>query len=291
MKKYLSLIISINMILVLLCGCGSKTAVPEVTPIPEPVVTAEPIDVVTDDMQAIYADSIKDGIYSITVDSSSSMFNIVDCTLTVENGRMSAAMTMGGKGYLYVYMGTAEEAADADAGEYIAFTENEDGSHCYTVPVEALDNGVACAAFSKNKEIWYDRTLVFRADSLPTEAFSDGFIVTAESLGLVDGEYTVEAYIEGGSGRASIETPAKLTVLDGVCTLEVIWSSSNFDYMKVEDKQYFPVNTEGNSCFEIPVIGFDYKMPVIADTVAMSTPHEIAYTIFLNSATIAAVGK
>ena len=55
-------------------------------------------------------------------------------------------------------------------------------------PVEALDKGIPCAAFSKNKEIWYDRTLVFRADSLPLEAFQDGVYPTANDLGLSGGQ-------------------------------------------------------------------------------------------------------
>ena len=36
------------------------------------------------------------------------MFKITSCTLTVKDGAMTAKMTMGGTGYLYVYMGTGE---------------------------------------------------------------------------------------------------------------------------------------------------------------------------------------
>ena len=46
------------------------------------------------------------------------------------------------------------------------------------------------------------------------------------------------------------------------------------------------MNTEGNSTFELPVDGFDYRMQIVADTVAMSTPHEIDYTLLFDSATI-----
>ena len=35
-----------------------------------------------------------------------------------------------------------------------------------------------------------------------------------------------------------------------------------------------------------PVSAFDWKMPVLADTTAMSTPHEIEYTLYFDSATI-----
>ena len=118
-------------------------------------------DIVTDDMVPVYAESIKDGVYSIKVDSSSSMFSIEECELTVADGKMTAVMTMGGTGYLYLYMGTGEEAVAATEEDYIPFVENEEGAHTFEVPVEALDMGVDCAAFSKKKEKWYDRTLVF----------------------------------------------------------------------------------------------------------------------------------
>ena len=118
------------------------------------------------------------------------------------------------------------------------------------------------------------------------DARSDDAYTTVESLQLEDGTYTCSVQLEGGSGRASVTSPATITVKDGTATAEIVWSSSNYDYMKVDDTQYNPTNTEGNSTFEIPVLGFDYVMPVSADTTAMSTPHEIDYTLFIDSTTL-----
>lgn len=56
--------------------------------------------------------------------------------------------------------------------------------------------------------------------------------------------------------------------------------------MKVGDVQYDPVNEEGNSVFQIPVTVFDEPMEVVADTTAMSVPHEIEYTLTFNSASL-----
>lgn len=241
--------------------------------------------VIPEDMTPVYADSLNDGEYSITVDSSSSMFTVTDCTLTVADGKMTARMTMGGTGYLYVFMGKGENATEDG---YIPFEENPDGTHSFTVPVEGLDMGIDCAAFSKKKEKWYDRTLLFRADSLPAEAFAEGTFNTAESLGLTDGVYTAEVTLNGGSGRASVMSPAKITVENGTAAAEIEWSSSKYDSMTVGGEKYSPVNTEGNSVFVIPVTGFDYKMPISATTSAMSTPHDIEYTLFFDSTTLAA---
>ena len=47
-----------------------------------------------------------------------------------------------------------------------------------------------------------------------------------------------------------------------------------------------------HSTFEIPVAGFDWAMPVVADTTAMrSEPHEIEYTLRFDSASIAPAAK
>ena len=249
--------------------------------------TAEQQSVGTEGMTPVLASELRDGVYQIQVDSSSSMFRIEACELTVKDGSMTADMKMGGTGYLKLYMGTGEEAAKAPEEKMIPFEEAADGSHHFTVPVEALDKELDCAAFSKKKEKWYDRVLVFRADSLPGDALTDAAQVTAESLGLADGCYTVEVSTEGGSGRVSVESPAKLVVKDQKAVAEVVWSSPNYDYMKVGEEKFLPVNQGGEtSVFEIPVTVFDRKMAVAADTTAMSTPHEIEYTLLFDSASI-----
>ena len=249
--------------------------------------TAEQQSVGTEGMTPVFASELRDGVYQIQVDSSSSMFRIEACELTVNDGSMTADMKMGGTGYLKLYMGTGEEAAKAPEEKMIPFEEAADGSHHFTVPVEALDKELDCAAFSKKKEKWYDRVLVFRADSLPADALTDAAQVTAESLGLADGCYTVEVSMEGGSGRVSVESPAKLVVKDQKAVAEVVWSSPNYDYMKVGEEKFLPVNQGGEtSVFEIPVTVFERKMAVAADTTAMSTPHEIEYTLLFDSSSI-----
>ncbi len=96
--------------------------------------------------------------------------------------------------------------------------------------------------------------------------------------GISDGEYTASVDLTGGSGRAHIESPCRIEIRQGKAYADIIWSSKNYDYMIVDDKTYEPVNTEGNSEFVIPVV-LDKDMTVKADTVAMSTPHLIEYTL------------
>ena len=253
--------------------------------------TAEQQSVGTEGMTPVLASELRDGVYQIQVDSSSSMFRIEACELTVNDGSMTADMKMGGTGYLKLYMGTGEEAAKAPEEKMIPFEEAADGSHHFTVPVEALDKELDCAAFSKKKEKWYDRTILFRADSLPMDAFADGVVTTPDSLSLADGAYTADVALAGGSGRASVQSPAELTVKDGKVTAKIIWSSKNYDYMKVGDTKYDTVIEDEHSTFEIPVSCFDWAMAVKADTTAMSEAHEIDYTLTFDSASVAPLSK
>ena len=96
---------------------------------------------------------------------------------------------------------------------------------------------------------------------------------------ITDGKYLIDVTLEGGSGRATVLSPAALTVEGGDMTASVEWSSSHYDLMIVNGARYLPVNADGNSVFEIPVASLDEPLPVEAETTAMSEPHLIAYEL------------
>lgn len=101
-----------------------------------------------------------------------------------------------------------------------------------------------------------------------------------------DGDYTIEVELTGGSGRAHIASPARLSVTDGRMKAEIEWSSSSYDYMEVDGKEYYPENEEGNSVFIIDISELDADIPILAETVAMSEPHMIEYTLNFDSSTL-----
>lgn len=94
-----------------------------------------------------------------------------------------------------------------------------------------------------------------------------------------DGVYLADVTLEGGSGKSTVESPAMVTIKDGNAYAAVVWSSSNYDYMIVDGEKILNESTEGNSTFTIPVAAFGEKFSVIGDTTAMSTPHEVEYTL------------
>ncbi|MCD7820285.1 MAG: hypothetical protein LUH07_14765, partial [Lachnospiraceae bacterium] len=158
--------------------------------------------------------SVADGIYTIDVSSSASMFRVVACTLTVQDGEMTAVLTLSGTGYGYLYVGTASEAAAADSSEWVPFVEDSDGKYTYTIKVSALDEGISVAAYSIKNDKWYDRTLTFDSSTLTKiadlsgeESGSDGEGTTdgtdTTDDGTTDGDDTTESGTESGSSTTN----------------------------------------------------------------------------------------
>ena len=100
------------------------------------------------------------------------MFRIVKCVLTVAEGKMTAAMTMSGQGYGALFMGKMGDAPASPDDTCIPFENDADGAKVFTVPVEALNKPIDCAAWSIRKESWYDRELIFKSDMIPSECIS-----------------------------------------------------------------------------------------------------------------------
>ncbi len=111
----------------------------------------------------------------------------------------------------------------------------------------------------------------------------------AATTTLKDGSYLMDVAMEGGTGRASVTSPASVKVVGGKAVATLEWSSSHYDYMLVAGECYLPVNESGNSVFEVPILAFDEPFSVVADTTAMSQPHEIEYQLTFDSASAAAV--
>ena len=120
-------------------------------------------------MTPVYPEDVEEGDYEPDVISDSRFFKIIHSDLTNVDGRMKAVITISSTSYAYVYQGTAEQAAAADSSEWIAADE-KDGYGSFDISVEALNKELPCAAFSKKKQKWYDRNIVFLAESMPDGA-------------------------------------------------------------------------------------------------------------------------
>ena len=238
---------------------------------------------------------LPDGVYTAEFSTDSSMFHVSEAcdgkgTLTVKDGVMTIHISLGSKKILNLYPGLAEDAAKDGAVLLQPTTDTvtySDGMteevYGFDVPVPVIGEEFDLALIG-TKGKWYDHKVKV-SDPVAEdsrEAANGSFDMSA----LADGSYTIELTMEGGSGRASIQSPAQLAIADGAATATLEWSSPNYDYMLVNGEKYLPVNTEGNSVFEVPVEALDVPLTMIGDTVAMSTPHEVEYTVTFHSETL-----
>lgn len=283
----------------LLGGCGagqaadatsaeSTVAAQESTVTPtESTETAETVSTETAQDKA----QLPDGVYTAEFSTDSSMFHVSEAcdgkgTLTVKDGVMTIHISLGSKKILNLYPGLAEDAAKDGAVLLEPTTDTvtySDGMteevYGFDVPVPVIGEEFDLALIG-TKGKWYDHKVKV------SDPVAEGTADTFDLSTVEDGSYTIELTMEGGSGRASIQSPAQLAIADGAATAILEWSSPNYDYMLVNGEKYLPVNTEGNSVFEVPVEALDAPLTMIGDTVAMSTPHEVEYTVTFHTETL-----
>ena len=275
MKRILSCVVTASLALSLLAGCGASSTASSVA---SDAASSEAASAAAS--SAAETAALPDGVYTADFETDSSMFHANEAcdgkgTLTVENGQMTFHVSLASKKIVNLYPGKAADA-EANESDWLQPTTDtvtySDGTseevYGFDIPVSALDTDLDLALLG-TKGKWYDHVVSVRNAA---EKAADAEIPA-------DGSYTCEVTLEGGSGRATVESPAALTVADGKMTATLVWSSPNYDYMIVDGEKYLPTNTEGNSTFEIPVSALDTALTVTADTVAMSTPHEIEYTL------------
>ncbi len=277
---------------------------------------------------AIDAGTLTDGAYMVDIESDLPVLEADKGVLTVRDGGMTL-LFQAGKNCSALFSGDALSASEADDKEilkplmnqtfsigtevldtpaviavldasdrkwhqgYLTVLSGQIPEEAYEsgalVTAEVLDTPAVIAVLDASDRKWHQGYLTVLSGQIPEEAYESGALVTAEDLGLSDGVYSAEVSLRGGSGKASVNSPALLEIRDGRITAEIIWSSSHYDYMLVHGTRYDRQNPEGNSVFRIPVDGFDADLKVIGDTLAMSRPHEIEYMLRFDSRTVTPV--
>ena len=318
-KKLLVLLLSASMAMTMLAGCGSDTDKKDDT---KTEASQDDASEAKTDSKDAKEPELEDGTYKVDFNTDSGMFhenpdyNDGKATLTVKDGKMTVHITLNSKNIVQLFLGSAEDA-QKDGAEILEPTTDtvtySDGMseevYGFDIPVPAIDEEFDVALIG-TKGKWYDHKVSVKnpvksddtdakkddkenkdADSKADDTDKDAKDSktsegkTLADLNLEDGDYTMDVTLTGGSGRATIDSPAAIKVEGDKATATIVWSSPNYDYMLVDGEKYEPVNKDGNSTFEIPVSVFDAEMEVTADTVAMSEPHEIDYTLNFDSTT------
>ena len=298
MKRKTILVLTALVVSTALCGCKDKKN-DQPAPVPAASLTEESVTETSVAEASVIEEptlevGLADGQYMADFTTDSSMFHVNEAcegkgTLTVADGQMTIHLVMPSKNVVNLYYGLAEDAQKDGAEliepsvEVVTYSDGlTEEVYAYDVPVPYLDKEFDLALIG-TKGTWYDHKVVV---SNPLDMTNSELPSEIE-----EGKYTVEFDFEGGSGKAYIESPANLTVGQDGMTATITWSSPNYDYMLVDDVKYLPINEDGNSVFEIPVSSLDEPITVIGDTVAMSKPHEIEYTLTFHSDTLKLVSE
>ena len=292
MKKTIKLVSGLLAVL-LLAGCGAADAPAATTEatVTATETTAEATEATTEATEttaevtepAVSARVLPDGEYIVDFDTDSGMFRANEACngkgkLTVENGVQTLHVSLQSKKIVNLFPGTAAEAQEPGAVwleptvDTVTYSDGlSEEVFGFDIPVTSVGEEFDLAIIG-TKGVWYDHK-VSVLNPIPQA-----------------GSFLCGVELTGGSGRASVSSPAVLNS-DGETLMATIqWSSPNYTYMIVDDVQYDPIQEEGNSTFQIPVT-LDQDISVSACTVAMSTPHEVAYTLHFDSTTLTRSGE
>ena len=282
------------------------------------------------------ADKLADGTYMVRADTDNRMFYLMPDSknqktayLVKKNGKMTVTITLTGRGYDYLYMGTTEEAEKAKPSSWSKFhTISGYYTYNYTFDISKLDTKLQIAAHSKNRDKWYQHTIIFYSKgavkvnsnkpyvpstgkdkdkeqntqtkpvkndhkkdqvSKSSADSSKSTSVVNNATNLKDGVYTPDKFSwSGGSGRLAYIICNKITVVDGKAYATIIFGSSGYDLVKASGRTYSK-SGGGLSTFVIP-IKLNANNTIVGRTVAMSQPHWITYSIYVYSSAAAAAG-
>ena len=290
MKKTVKLV-SALLCALLLAGCGASEAPAATTAPPASAETAAPTAAeetvaataatpTQETEPALSAKVLPDGEYTVDFETDSGMFRANEAcngkgTLTVKDGIQTLHVSLQSKKIVNLYPGAADQAQQDGAVwleptvDTVTYSDGlSEEVFGFDIPVASVGQEFDLALIG-TKGVWYDHKVSVQ-NPMPQA-----------------GSYTCAVELAGGSGRASIASPAAL-VSDGETLIAtIVWSSPNYEYMLVDGVQYDPIQKEGNSTFEIPV-SLDRELDVSASTTAMSTPHLVQYTLYFDSTTLTA---
>lgn len=255
----------------------------------EPDSSDEELSTALVDENALKLD-LSDGKYMVKFDTDSTMFHVNEAmsgkaVLTVEDGEGIVHLVMPSKNVLNLYSGLAADAENNKNAWIEPATEEvtyEDGMteevFAFDVVVPVIDEEFDLALIGK-KNVWYDHKVsVSEPEIIEEDENIQDETSSEDALSEQIGE-TINVSLEGGTGKVSLITPTAIKQDNNGYIVTLEWSSKNYDYMIVDGVKYLPVEVNEHSIFEIPVSNIDKPLEVIADTVAMSKPHEIEYTI------------
>ena len=211
--------------------------------------------------------NIDNGYYNADATTDHSMFKVVALELIKDDEGIRVIITLNKYGYTKMYPGTAAQAANdpEHAVDFVAVNRTLNGEtrdfYTFTLPVDENCGGVMhVAAYSFDKEKWYDRTITIDLENLRKTA--------------ADGTYDVET--TSSSTMFNI-IDAKLQVVNGEMIAKITLSGTGYDYLyngKGSDAANdedgwipFSVNEDGKYEYIVKVPALDTLIDIAAHSV------------------------
>lgn len=229
---------------------------------------------------------LPDGVYTVDFETDSPMFHLNEtrhgkALLTVKDGVATLRLVMPSKNVVNLFPGKASDAEKEGAALLTPDVEKvvyDDGAteevYAFDVPAHAIGTPFDLALLG-TKGAWYDHRV--------TASNPEPYEKPAPLITLEPGEYAIPATLEGGSGRASVVSPVSVVVDAGGYSITLEMSSPYYDYMIVDGKRYEPVVSEGAAIFKPTLSSLPETLPLVADSTAMSRPHEIEYRLVFDA--------
>ena len=192
---------------------------------------------------------------------------------------LAAAMTVGSPAAAFSVCAEDWASADEIAGfEGEDEAVNEEGavsteeSEVFSEASEAVE--AADGFFDYEEEMESVDIAAEDGEILETQPTMAGI---GEVTDYVDGTYVPDEFTAPQGKKVTITCPS-IVIENGIIYGNIHFSSSNYTQLKVNDVVYTPVSTEEGSLFKVPVV-LNEDMVITGTTIAMSSPHDINYTI------------
>ncbi|MBP5660671.1 MAG: hypothetical protein J6X08_04990 [Lachnospiraceae bacterium] len=212
--------------IILLTGCGDKMlkdtsataseAMEEISSAETPYSEEESVTSEQTHEEETASFDLEDGVYKVDFDTDSSMFHVNECyegkaKLVVEDGKALLYLVMPSKNILNLYLGLAEYAQEEGAELIVPSTVSvtyadgeEDEVFAFEVPVTVYGENFDLALIGK-KEVWYDHKVkISNAEPWSEPDYKEEVVLKT----IEDGVFQVHVSLEGGTGKASVESPA-----------------------------------------------------------------------------------
>jgi len=216
--------------------------------------------------------TLADGCYSpdsFTYSGGTGKVSILCPKITAESGKATATIVFKSRYYTKLKL---------DGTTYDAKIDSSAGTSTFAIPVD-LNSSMSVTGTTTAMSAIHDIDYTIKATIAEPE-MDKSTPVFDNSAAVPDASYKPDSFTySGGTGKVKLSCP-QITVNGGKAFATLVFSSKYFTKLKTDGRIYkSSINTSGNtSAFVVPIYA-NSKYDILGTTTAMSTSHDITYSI------------